>query len=89
MSNVKVTAEESVQLIKLFEAWQELKKLGWIEPHYFHWPPAHTEFEVIELGSTGIHRAVKFSPDVSDCAWVDRDWPSNPFLVREVKNEKQ
>ena len=83
-SQPKVSASEFRELIRLFEAWQALKLLGWQEPRYFKWPPDGTEFELIELGSTGIHRAVTWSGK-RDCVWVDRDWPSHPFLVREVR----
>ena len=47
---------------------------------YFKYPNDGEEFELIELGSTGIHRAVRHAG--SDCCWVDYQYPSNPFLVR-------
>jgi hypothetical protein len=80
----KITAEESRALLKLFEAWRDLKKLGWEEPRYFKWPAPHVEFELIELGSTGIHRAVRMSIAPIETCWVDRNWPSQPFLVRHL-----
>lgn len=77
----KISAKESAALVKLFEAWRELKLLGWNEPMYFRFPKAFKEFEVIELGSTGIHRAVHHGEPEKVC-WVDYEWPSHPFLVR-------
>lgn len=75
----KVSAAESKALIALFGAWQDLKNLGWEEPRYFRFTEGK-EFELIELGSTGIHRAIRRDGYV----WVDGNWPSHPFLVREI-----
>lgn len=77
-----ITAAETSALLKLFEAWKALKELGWKEPRYFKWPKPGVEFEVIELGSTGIHRAVQLQSSPEQTVWVDYDWPSHPFLVR-------
>lgn len=84
MSKPTVTHEEFKHLEALFSAWRGLKSLGWEEPRYFKWPKSHEEFELIELGSTGIHRAVHFGNPGEVC-WVDYDWPSQPFLVRHLK----
>ena len=81
----KITAKESKFLLELFSAWQGLKNLGWQEPRYFRFPENGKEFELIELGSTGIHRAVRHGGNDQTC-WIDYEWPSTPFLVREVKS---
>lgn len=80
-----VSAAEFAALSKLFEAWQKLKSLGWQEPRYFRFPEDGEEFELIELGSTGIHRAIRRN----GYYWVDGDWPSQPFLVRELTHERR
>jgi hypothetical protein len=81
----RISSKEMPHLLALFDAWRGLKKLGWTEPRYFHFPKDGTEFEIIELGSTGIHRAVRHGGNHTTC-WVD-DWPSQPFLVREIKGK--
>jgi len=83
-----IKAAEFKELVKLFDAWHALKLLGWQEPRYFQWPPDGTEFELIELGSTGIHRAVTSSGQ-KNCVWIDGDWPSQPFLVRKCITERK
>jgi hypothetical protein len=47
------TPEEKAALIAMFEAYQELIKLGWRSAIYA--PKDGTPLEIIELGSTGIH----------------------------------
>ena len=81
----KISASEFRALLKLHDAYQELKSLVWTEPRYFKWPKDGVEFELIELGSTGIHRAVKRVLDPEKCCWIDYQWPSQPFLVRAIK----
>lgn len=49
------------------------------------WMDEGVEFELIELGSTGVHYAVKRGLDPEKCCWVDCEWPSQPFLVRKIK----
>lgn len=75
---------ELPHVLALFEAWNALKRLGWQEPRYFHFPAEGQEFEMIELGSTGIHRAVVRGLDPPKTCWVDYEWPSQPFLVRKL-----
>lgn len=75
---------EQAALNKLFDAYQALKRLGWTEPRYSGIKDGE-RFELIELGSTGVHRAHKDGPYV----WVDGEWPSHPFLVRLLAEEKK
>lgn len=88
MTKPRISAEESKHLVALFEAWRELTLLGWKEPRYFKFPPEGVEFELIELGSTGIHRAVVLGLDPLRTCWVDYEWPSQPFLVRKIQGRK-
>lgn len=80
---------EHEALVKLFEAYQELKRLGWNDIIYC--PKDGTWFDAIEVGSTGIH----------DChyegVWPDGHWwlaeahdlwPSRPVLFRERPKTK-
>jgi hypothetical protein len=85
-----VTSAEFKEVLKVFSAWEALKRMGWQEPRYFHFPPPFTEFELIELGSTGIHRAVHFheTDDWRSVCWINGDSPSQPFLVRNVGGKR-
>lgn len=80
----RVSAKEFSALMKLYEGWLDLKLAGWQEPRYFKWPDEGIEFELIELGSTGVHRAVRRSLPPEQTCWVDGNWPSHPFLVRKI-----
>jgi hypothetical protein len=73
---------EQLAVHKLFEAYVELKHLGWLEPQYFNYPTEGDVFLLIEFGSCGIHRAVRRAG--SDVCWVDHQWPSTPVLLRKV-----
>jgi len=84
---VKPSKAEFKQIQKLFDAWQALTRLGWSEPRWFKFPPVGVEFELIELGSTGIHRAVRHAEKDKTC-WVDYKWPSDPCLCRAIPKEK-
>lgn len=66
-------------LVALFSAYQRLRELGWREAMYAVPGP---EFEVIEVGSTGVHIASK---DEETGWWILSDgdaWPSHPCLFR-------
>jgi hypothetical protein len=68
-----------------FEAWQRLKELGWKDAIYC--PKNGSQFEVIEAGSTGIHRCV-YQGEWPDGHWwilEDDDMsPSWPVLFRPL-----
>lgn len=83
-----MTERESILL--LFDAYRSLRALGWQDAIYC--PKDGTVFEVIEVGSIGIH----------DChyegKWPDGTWwvhnnndlyPSRPSLFRLKKKEKK
>lgn len=54
----------------MFEAWQRLKELGWREASYC--PKDGSSFDVIEAGSTGIHRC-----------FYSGEWPIGYWMVGE------
>lgn len=80
---VNITPEEMAALEKLTDAWTALCHMGWEHPQQFKFPPEGEQFELIELGSTGIHNAIRHG----EYFWVDYEWPSHPFLVRRKKEE--
>lgn len=77
---VAITVQEFEALKNLSKAYEALKNLGWQEARY---APMGVDLEVIEPGSTGIHKAYR---DEQRRFWVyDGDeWPSDPCLYREV-----
>lgn len=68
-------------LLLMFAAYDALRRSGWREAAY---APIGKQIELIEVGSTGIHRGHR---DEQRRFWItdDRDtWPSNPILWREL-----
>ena len=80
----EVTAAERTEraLLNLFEAYQDLKRLGWNDAIYC--PKDGTWFDAIEAGSTGIHNCQYQGQWPNGGWWVaDGDvWPSRPILFR-------
>lgn len=72
--------DERAAIRALWSAYQRLRELGWRDAIYG--PTDGRELEVIECGSTGIHRAYR---DKERRYWVlDGDvWPSKPVLFRD------
>lgn len=70
--------DEATALRVMHEAWTRLKELGWRDAIY---APIGCPLDVIEVGSTGIHRAER---DNQRRFWIhDGDsWPSSPCLYR-------
>lgn len=70
--------DEAAALRVLNEAYKRLQELGWREARS---APKGEPLEVIEMGSTGIHKA---DQDEQGRFWVyDGDiWPSCPILFR-------
>jgi hypothetical protein len=68
---------------QMSEAYHRLKELGWNSPDYC--PKDGSEFDIIEAGSTGIHRCAYWGTwptgtyNVFDSGDV---WPSRPTLYR-------
>lgn len=71
---------ESKWIDALFDAWRNLQdRFGWRNMMY---APKDRTIEIIELGSTGIHRVrwAEFTFFTED----DEGWPTHPVLWREV-----
>lgn len=77
--------DEQSAIRTMFEAWLRLKELRWKEAIYC--PKDGSEFDVIEPGSTGIHRC-HYRGEWPNGHWwiIDRDdlWPSRPILYRKL-----
>lgn len=69
----------------MFQAWLRLKELGWKEAQYC--PKDGSVFDVIEPGSTGIHRCQYEGDWPTGHWWIigdDNLWPSLPVLFRGI-----
>ena len=78
-----VPPPDAAALSRLFDAYQELKRLGWNDAIYC--PKDGTWFDAIEAGSTGIHNCRYEGAWPTGSWWIsdDRDlWPSRPILFR-------
>jgi hypothetical protein len=75
--------DEAACLRAMCDAFHRLKELGWREAMYC--PKDGSEFDVIEAGSSGIHRC-HYMGDWPDGHWYVSDggdlWPSTPILFR-------
>lgn len=81
--------DERAAIRQLFDAQERLKELGWKDPIYA--PKDGSALDVIELGSTGIHRAYYEGEWPTGGWWIqDGDtWPCRPALARAaVKAQK-
>jgi hypothetical protein len=75
--------DERAAIDAMFEAWQRLKELGWNDAQYC--PKDGSLFDVIEPGSTGIHRCRYEGEWPKGSWWIEGDgdlWPSRPVLFR-------
>lgn len=73
-------SDDATAVRTLHAAYLQLVANGWQESRFA--PADYSPLEVIEAGSTGIHRAYR---DEDRSFWVvdDRDsWPSQPILYR-------
>ena len=79
--------DQSTALNLMMDAFTRLKDMGWREAIYC--PKDGSEFEVIEAGSTGIHRCIYQGKWPDGGWWILDDgdiWPSRPMLFREVEH---
>lgn len=77
-------------VIALFESFNTLKALGWQEAKYC--PKDGSPFEVIEAGSTGIHRCHYSGEWPDGTYWIEDTndlWPSRPILFRPLPSPPQ
>lgn len=75
--------DERAAIDAMFEAFQRLKELGWREARYC--PKDGSSFDVIEPGSTGIHRGHYEGTWPTGSWWLEDGgdlWPSRPILFR-------
>lgn len=78
--------DEDSAIKMFFRSYIRLKELGWREAIYC--PKDGSEFEVIEPGSTGIHRCVYRGEWPSGGYWIVSDGdmsPSRPALFRRCR----
>ena len=75
--------DEATCLKVMREAFHRLKDFGWREAMYC--PKDGSSFDVVEAGSSGIHRC-HYSGDWPNGSWWVADagdlWPSSPILFR-------
>lgn len=71
-----------IEIEKLTAAFQALQNLGFQQIMYA--PTDGTEIEVIELGSSGIHKAHHMDSGFWVASHGDL-WPSRPVLWRKIK----
>lgn len=82
--------KEQDLLNKLFTAYIGLKSLGWNDAMYC--PKDGTIVELIEVGSTGIHRGYYKGEWPKGGWWVitgNDIYPSYPILFRLIKEENK
>lgn len=82
------TEQDAIKALN--QAYQRLKELGWNDPIYC--PKDGSHFDVIEVGSTGIHRARYEGEWPTGNWWVEEAgdlWPSRPTLYRVTDAEKE
>ena len=80
---IALMPDEKAAISMLFDAFQRLKELGWAEAEYC--PKDGSTFDVIEAGSTGIHRAHYAGVWPNGCWWIADQgdlWPCRPVLYR-------
>lgn len=80
--------DERAAIHALFDAWLRLKELGWSEAQYC--PKDGSVFDVIEAGSTGIHRCRYEGKWPTGGWWIIGDddlYPSHPVLFRAAPQE--
>lgn len=74
--------DEKAAINLFFDAWLRLKDFGWSEAIYC--PKDGSPFQVIEAGSTGVHRC-RYEGEWPKGSWWVEDgdiWPSRPTLFR-------
>ena len=80
---LKRMPDEQSAIKALFDAWLRLKDFGWNDPVYC--PKDGSQFNMLELGSTGIHTGY-YTGKWPDGHWWIADehdlWPSRPALFK-------
>lgn len=73
------TEQDAARL--MCSAHHRLKELGWRETCY---GPTNIVVQLIEPGSSGIHKGIRHEPWPEKTWWIDGDWPSNPCLFKAI-----
>ena len=73
------TEKDAVRM--LTQAVERLKELGWRETMY---GPTNVEVQLIEAGSSGIHKGSRWNEWPEKTWWIDGDCPSNPILFKPI-----
>lgn len=85
---LKLPTEQSA-INAMFEAYDRLKQFGWREAIYC--PKDGSTFDVIEAGSTGIHKC-HYEGEWPTGSWLVQDdddtYPSRPVLFRKEQQPK-
>jgi hypothetical protein len=77
---------EQDALSRMFECVQRLKELGWNDAMYC--PKDGTVFNVIEAGSSGIHKAHYSGKWPDGACWIHDNgdlWPNRPILFKLIE----
>lgn len=77
--------DQATALRLMMDAFIRLKAMGWRDAIYC--PKDGTEFEVIEAGSTGVHRCIYLGEWPNGSWWILDSgdlWPSRPILFRTL-----
>lgn len=69
----------------MWDAWYRLKELGWKETRY---GPTNEVVQLIEPGSSGIHKGSRWNEWPEKTWWIDNDYPSNPCLFKPLDKER-
>lgn len=88
IARLKQMPTEAEALQVLGQAYQRLRELGWNDAIYC--PKDGSSFDVIEAGSTGIHRCHYDGEWPKGSWWIEADgdlWPSRPILYRPPPGE--
>jgi hypothetical protein len=83
---LKLPTEQSA-IDAMFEAYDRLRQFGWSDAIYC--PKDGSTFDVIEPGSTGIHKCHYEGKWPKGTWWVSADgdqWPSRPVLYRKIND---
>ena len=80
------TQQTKGAVMRLHDAFCDLRKLGWSEPMYI--PDDLDEIEVVELGSCGVFKAHRIRLDADRSLWFSTDgedeYPCRPLVWRRV-----
>ena len=76
------TEQDAAQM--MCSAFTRLKELGWKETCY---GPTNVQVQLIESGSSGIHKGSRWNEWPEKTWWIDGDSPSNPCLYKPLPDK--